>query len=125
MKMVDNNKKISDNNIKNMAQLLKDGNTMLDITCPQCNAPLFKLKNGDVYCGNCQQKIVILKDEDALASYNKTILLSDIDDVLYTKILSLNNLIKQESNLDEQSKLVKLLYNYLLIIEKLKEIKKI
>ncbi|MBD3226775.1 MAG: hypothetical protein GF329_01195 [Candidatus Lokiarchaeota archaeon] len=111
-------------NIKNMAELLKNGNTMLDIVCPQCNSPLFELKNGDIYCGNCQKKVVVLKDEEELASFNKSSVLTDIDDVLYAKIVNITNLIKNENNLDQQTALIKLLYNYLLTIEKLKTIKK-
>lgn len=125
MKMSEKSNPINNDNIKKMATLLKEGNTMLDIMCPQCGSPLFKLKNGDIYCGNCQKKVVVLKDEAELESYNKSTLLSDIDDVLYTKILNITELLKHETDLDQQSRLIQLLYNYILTIEKLKEVKKI
>jgi UPF0148 protein len=125
MKMSEKPNLINNENIKKMATLLKEGNTMLDIMCPQCGSPLFRLKNDDIYCGNCQKKVVVLKDQEELESYNKATLLSDIDDVLYTKILNITDLLKKETNLDQQSKLIQLLYNYILTIEKLKQVKKI
>ncbi|MHA1230180.1 MAG: Sjogren's syndrome/scleroderma autoantigen 1 family protein [Candidatus Helarchaeota archaeon] len=116
---------MDDNGIKKMAQLLKDGNTMLDISCPQCKSPLFRLKNNDIFCAKCQKKVVILKDQQQLDSMNKATLLSELDDILYTKIVTLTNLLRQVDDLDEQNSIIKLIYNYLLTIEKLKSIRKI
>ncbi|MHA1311625.1 MAG: Sjogren's syndrome/scleroderma autoantigen 1 family protein [Candidatus Helarchaeota archaeon] len=123
--MSEPSKKLDQNNIKRMAELLKDGNTMLDLICPKCGSPLFRLKNQDIYCGNCQRKVVLLKDDQELDTYNKMSLLSETNDILYSKVMTVTNLIKSETDLDEQSRLIKLLYNYLLTIEKLNSIKKI
>jgi UPF0148 protein len=47
-----------DKNIKKMAQLLREGATMLDLTCPQCNNIIFKLKSGKKFCPSCNKEIL-------------------------------------------------------------------
>lgn len=44
-------------NIKKMAQLLREGATMLDLTCPQCDNIIFKLKTGNKYCPTCNKEV--------------------------------------------------------------------
>lgn len=48
--------------IKTMANLLREGATMLDISCPNCDNILFKLKDGNMFCPNCKQYVV--REED-------------------------------------------------------------
>jgi len=36
-----------------MAELLSAGATMLSKSCPNCGAPLFKLKDGKILCASC------------------------------------------------------------------------
>jgi len=111
-------------NIKKMAEFLKNGNTMLDITCPQCSSPLFKLKNNDIFCVNCQKRVVILKNELDVVSFNKSTILSEIDELLHQKIAAVSALLKNEPDLDQQASLLKLLYSYLSSLEKLKNLQK-
>ncbi len=46
-----------------MADFLKQGAKMLNINCPECNNPLFKLKNSEIFCPSCQKKVVTEKQE--------------------------------------------------------------
>ncbi len=55
-------KKLSDEDIKRMSELLKSGATMLADTCPVCGSPLFRLRDGSVICPHCQKKVVYLKE---------------------------------------------------------------
>ena len=47
-----------------MADLLRSGNTMLNMACPVCNNPIFRKKNGEAFCPTCNRKVLILKDKN-------------------------------------------------------------
>lgn len=46
-----------------MAQLLRSGNTMLNQACPVCNNPIFRNKNGTVFCPICNREIKFVDAE--------------------------------------------------------------
>lgn len=54
--------KISEN-IKNMAELLRSGNTMLNMACPVCNNPIFRKREGDTFCPTCNRSVLIISNE--------------------------------------------------------------
>ena len=45
------------------ADLLLKGAKMLNIACPVCNDPIFKLLDGSMFCSNCDKKVVYEADE--------------------------------------------------------------
>jgi len=55
--------RIKDNS-KIMADLLRSGNTMLNLACPVCNSPLFRNKAKDIFCPICNKKVLIKKNQD-------------------------------------------------------------
>lgn len=54
----------SDRKIKEMAELLKEGATMLSYICPECKVPLFKLKNGTIICPSCKRRVLLSNEID-------------------------------------------------------------
>ena len=46
-----------------MADLLRSGNTMLNMACPVCNNPLFRKKSGETFCPICEKKVLIVKNK--------------------------------------------------------------
>ena len=48
---------------KIMAQLLRSGNTMLNQACPVCNNPIFRNKNGNVFCPICNRGVMFVDTE--------------------------------------------------------------
>ena len=50
--------------IKKMADLLRTGYTMLNISCPVCNNPIFKDKSGDLFCAACNRNVIIVKNNN-------------------------------------------------------------
>ena len=48
--------------IKKMAELLRSGNTMLNVACPVCNNPVFKNKKGKLFCPRCNREVVIVEE---------------------------------------------------------------
>lgn len=51
--MLTEQKKLSEEGVRKMAQLLSGGATMLSKSCPKCGAPLFRTKDGKVICASC------------------------------------------------------------------------
>ncbi len=45
-----------------MADLLRQGATLTDLSCPACASPLFRLKDGSLWCANDEKKVVIVKE---------------------------------------------------------------
>ena len=60
-----------DEAVKRAAQLMLKGATMLDISCPQCSAPLYRLE-GKIRCAHCNQEVKIVKDEAELTRLTKS-----------------------------------------------------
>ncbi|MBD3352816.1 MAG: hypothetical protein GF364_15115 [Candidatus Lokiarchaeota archaeon] len=49
----------NDQVIKKMAQLLRNGATMLDLTCPKCDNILYRLKSSKIICPACNREVII------------------------------------------------------------------
>ncbi|MEN3059018.1 MAG: Sjogren's syndrome/scleroderma autoantigen 1 family protein, partial [Candidatus Methanosuratincola petrocarbonis] len=50
-----------DSQVKRMADLLREGATMLSQACPECKTPLFRLSSGEVICPGCNKRVVFAK----------------------------------------------------------------
>ncbi|MBT8171470.1 hypothetical protein KJN74_01175 [Candidatus Bathyarchaeota archaeon] len=50
------------NNIKKMANLLRQGATLTEYACPACSSPIFKLRSEDLWCANCQKRVIIVRE---------------------------------------------------------------
>jgi len=46
-----------------MADLLRSGNTMLNMACPVCNNPIFRNRDGNTFCPTCNRNVLIVKDD--------------------------------------------------------------
>ena len=55
-------KKENNTPIKRMADLLIQGATLTDLSCPVCASPLFRLKDGTLWCAKDEKKVVIVKE---------------------------------------------------------------
>ena len=49
--------------MKEMAELLRKGASMLSETCPRCGTPLFELAGGEIICPTCQRPVRIVKED--------------------------------------------------------------
>lgn len=106
---------LDDKDFKKMADLLRGGATMLNKACPECNSPLFKVKNEEIFCPICEKKVVIVKKGDEVQEILK-------DAIVLDKKLEENALEIEKNNEDLFLKLESVLKNKLkLIIEKLEQ----
>ena len=107
-----------------MAILLRDGHTLLGDACPQCNSPLFKLKSGEIYCANCDKKVLIIKNDEQIDNILQNNILDNATKVITMKIKELQQKIDSEDDVDELYKKTRLFLVYLESLEKLKDLKK-
>ena len=111
--------------IKRMADLLRQGDTLTDLSCPVCASPLFRLKDGTLWCANDEKKVVIVKEGEeppkqaaASTAYDK------IEATLLAKMQELQGKIEKTEDLQELQKLSSALSELLNSLEKIKEMKK-
>jgi UPF0148 protein len=109
--------------IKRMADLLRQGATLTDLSCPVCASPLFRLKDGTLWCAQDEKKVIIVKEGQeppqppAASPYDK------LEASLLDKVNKIQARIEQTEDADELQKLSKVLSELLSSLEKVKLIK--
>ena len=48
--------------VKRGANLLLQGAALTDLSCPNCSSPLFRLKDGILWCAKDEKKVVVVKE---------------------------------------------------------------
>lgn len=93
---------MSDQNMKEMGEMIRQGAKMLSTTCPECGAPLFQLKNGETFCPRERREVKIVKDgKDA----QKMAQDASLERTLQTKLQLLQNRLDAETEPTEIKKL--------------------
>lgn len=116
-------RKTEDKPIKRMADLLRQGATLTDLSCPACSSPLFRLKSGVLWCGKCEKKVVVMKEgeepqEASSATYNK------LEATLLAKVQGIQDKIQSTDDVKELQKLSITLSELLDNLEKVRKMKK-
>ncbi len=109
--------------MKGMADLLREGATMLSRSCPECATPLFRLKSGDIVCANCQRRVVIVPEgEEATAEAG--VRLESVEKVIVEKLVTLGEAMSQESDPEALRSLSELMDSLLGNLERLRASRK-
>ena len=112
-----------DPHIKRMADLLRQGSTLTELACPACASPLFRLKNGELWCEKCQKKVIVVKEGEEL-KIRRSAALDSLEATLMTKVQEIQNKMQNEQNPEELEKLGKTLSGLLENLERTRKIKK-
>lgn len=76
-----------------MGELLRKGARMLSESCPECNTPIFQLKDGSLYCAMCDKQVVVVPadaDTDAIERQNR------LEDTINKKIKQVQDQLDEE-----------------------------
>jgi len=111
------------NEIQPMVDLLRQGATLTNLSCPACSSPLFRLKSGDLWCAQCQKRVIVVKEGEKPME-QVTPLLSTIESTILIKIQEMNEKIKEEKDLEDLQRLSEILFNLLTSLERVKKMKK-
>ncbi|MEM3641463.1 MAG: Sjogren's syndrome/scleroderma autoantigen 1 family protein [Candidatus Bathyarchaeia archaeon] len=111
--------------IKRMADLLRQGSTLMDLACPACSSPLFRLKSGDLWCAKCEKKVIVIKEGEEPAKITSAMALETLENTLLTKIQEIQSKMQNEENVDELQKLGAALSGLLDNLEKIRRAKRV
>jgi UPF0148 protein len=109
--------------IKRMADLLRQGATLTDLSCPACASPLFRLKDGTLWCAKCEKKVIVIKEGEEPAQAS-TMAYEKLEATLLAKVQEIQSKIQSTENMEELQKLSTALSELLSNLEKVKKIKK-
>jgi UPF0148 protein len=115
--------KTEDKPIKRMAELLRQGATLTDLSCPVCASPLFRLKDGTLWCANDQKKVVVVKQGEEIENASDTVY-HKLEATLLTKVQDIQNKIQHTDDVEEMQKLSTALTELLSNLEKIQKMKK-
>ena len=110
---------LSEGSMKQMAELLRKGATMLSESCPECNTPLFKLKDGSLVCPMCNKPVVMVSadaDTEVMAQQGS------IDQTLLNKVKEIQGMLETET---EPERINKLLETLMLLLDARERVRKL
>jgi len=111
-----------DPSVKKMADLLRNGATMLADACPQCGSPLFKVKD-DIYCVKCDRRIVYAKSDEEVEVQAVKTLIPELRETLINKLKALNEVVDIETDTEALTKLANLMVLLLQALHKLENMR--
>ncbi len=111
-------------NIKVMADLLRQGATLTQYACPACSSPIFKLKNGDLWCSKCQKRVIVVKEGEPEPEVNKKPVLSNLEATLLKKIEDVEIQLSQETEPEKITTLGTTLSTLLENLDRIRNMKK-
>jgi len=110
--------------LQTMANLLKQGATLTDLTCPACASPLFKLQSGEIWCAKCQKRVIIVKEGQTTEEATRPVVLSTLESTVLSKIQDIEKKLKEETDPAQLERLTTTLASLLENLEKIKKIKR-
>jgi UPF0148 protein len=116
--------KSADNHIKRMADLLRQGATLTDLACPVCFSPLFRLRDGTLWCGKDEKKVIQVKEGEEPAKVSSSNAMDTLEATLLCKVQDLQGKIQLTEDVEELQKLTNALSEILNSLEKVKRMKK-
>ncbi len=106
-----------------MADLLRQGATLTDLSCPACASPLFRLKDGTLWCAKDEKKVVIVKEGEEPEKTRSTAY-EKLEATLLAKVQELQDKIQRTEDVGELQKLSSALSDLLSSLEKVKRMEK-
>jgi uncharacterized Zn finger protein (UPF0148 family) len=115
--------KTEDKPIKRMADLLSQGATLTDLSCPACASPLFRLKDGILWCAKCEKKVIVVKEGEEPEKASNTAY-GKLEATLLAKVEDIQEKIQNTEDVEELQKLSTALSEILSNLEKIQKMKK-
>jgi UPF0148 protein len=110
--------------IKAMADLLRQGATLTEHSCPACASPLFKLRSGDLWCGSCKKRVIIVREGEPEPEASKAPAFSRLESTVLKKIEAIEQQLAEETDATKLNALGETLSTLLENLEKIQKMKK-
>jgi len=108
-----------------MTDLLRQGATLTELPCPACSSPLFKLRSGDLWCAQCQKRVIVVKEGESLNKATSSMLLASLESTLLTKIQDVERRIREEADVEKLQGLGRILSTLLENLERIRKLKSV
>jgi len=118
-------KESKEQHIKRMVDLLRQGATLTELACPACASPLFRLGSGDLWCGKCEKKVIVVREGEESSKIAGSIVLDTLEATLLAKVQEIQNKMQHEENIEELQKLGTVLSGLLENLEKVRRTKRV
>jgi len=112
------------NNIKAMADLLRQGAALTEHSCPACSSPLFKLRSGDLWCVRCQKRVIIVKEGEPEPEAPQAPAFSSLEATILAKIEAIEKQLAEETDAEKLNSLGATLSTLLENLERIRKMKK-
>ncbi len=110
--------------IKEMADLLRQGATLTEHSCPACSSPLFKLRSEDLWCASCQKRVIIVREGEPDPEANQTHAFSSLESTILGKIQAIEKQLAEETDVEKLKNLGATLSSLLENLEKIRKMNK-
>jgi len=110
--------------LQTMADLLRQGATLTELACPACSSPLFKLPSGELWCAQCQKRVMVVKEGEPTTEATSPLLLSALESTILTKIQEVDRKMREETDLQQLQRLGAILSTLLENLERIRKIKR-
>jgi UPF0148 protein len=117
-------KKTEETYIKRMADMLRQGSALTDLSCPVCASPLLRLKDGTLWCAKDEKKVIVVKEGEDQTKAASARAMETLEATLLAKVQDLQGKIQRTENMEELQKLSTALSELLDNLEKIKKMKK-
>ena len=111
-------------NIKLMADLLRQGATLTEHSCPACSSPLFKLRSGDLWCVRCQKRVIVVREGEPEPEDTDPSFFANLESTILVKIQEIEKELRDEKDAEKLQNLGTTLSQLLENLEKIKKMKK-
>lgn len=110
-------------NIKAMADLLRQGAILTELSCPACSSPLFKMTSGNLWCANCQKRVIVMKEGESPLEVPSPAALTSVEATILLKIQEVETKIREETDPERLNRLGTTLSTLLGNLETIRKIK--
>lgn len=107
-----------------MVNLLKQGATLTELACPVCASPLFRLKDGTLYCAQDEKRVIAVKEGETPEEITSALSMNTLEATLMAKIQEIQKRIEEEKDVNNLQKLSETLNLLLENLEKTRRTKK-
>jgi uncharacterized Zn finger protein (UPF0148 family) len=106
-----------------MADLLKSGHRMLNLSCPICKNPIFQKKDGSAFCPICNRKVLLVENEEKLKNEVESKEIKNIRSILIPifikKLLWISQKLEDETQLSVLSEYLEITLKILNLVDKI------
>ncbi|MEM2207862.1 MAG: Sjogren's syndrome/scleroderma autoantigen 1 family protein [Sulfolobales archaeon] len=114
--------KKDDTVIQKMTELLRSGAVMLDLACPICSAPLFRLRSGEIVCPTHGAVRVVKTDSEAIEVQSQAVL-DKLEAVATSRISSITEALYRGGVEGDEEELLDQLERWLEVLERVRRLK--